>query len=277
MRCTVLQLVLDSYLEASLEARSRAALEEHMKSCRDCRELLGIARGDLELPGQLGNEFAQSVFRRTAGPACMQARDLLCQFCDGQLSGLDFELVAAHVENCGACRGLEAALSGLRRDLPEMAEIQPDGRFAEAVLRRISTAVAQQSRHGPRFRDWWLALVRRPRFSWEAAYIGTLLMVIAFTNPLAPSYGSLRSLSLRQVAPIQRVSSDLPQIWDMWTVTADQTLKAVAGTWLQGASAVQRLASSTATAAVTTSADLFQKLANLWRSLLRDVRPLPQR
>jgi hypothetical protein len=117
--------------------------------------------------------------------------------------------IAAHVRRCFDCRDwLEAFAAGARTwtslpggeftdqvlartsgleavvsDLPQLAHMDPGPGFAERVL--LATSLKPEP-HGWRARaaaGWW-ALVRRPRFAWEAAYVATVCWVLLFGNPV---------------------------------------------------------------------------------------------
>lgn len=217
MNCRDVEERLDACVEGTLTDEECAALEKHVDSCSECRRLLAAARGEIEFPAKDRREFTESVLGRTAGASCVRARELLCDHVDGHLGFGDSELVRGHLDQCKACADLAVSLSELQNELPAMAEIEPDPFFAAAVVRRLSALRERPADPWGRARQWWKKLVRRPRFSWEAAYIFTLVLVLAFGNPFSPSYGSLRSSSSQLAAPgaaWQRVSKQIPQVWE---------------------------------------------------------------
>jgi hypothetical protein len=272
MTCTILQPVLDSYLDGTLSPETRKAVDEHMEYCRRCRELLGIARGEFQVTVPNETDLAESVLRRTAGPACVRTRESLCDFADGTLGGLDLELVAGHLAHCEPCLDLAVALSTLRLELPAMAEVQPDGDFAFAVMRRIGEWAPQRGDRRRGFSDWWLAMVRRPRFSLEVAYLGTLLLVVVFGNPLAPSYGSLRLLGRKEPTPMV---VNVPRLYHAWTGTVYETLSDLSATGSRCTSAVHQLASRGAAAVAGSRGlpvTLFGKTMDFCRRILKDLR-----
>jgi hypothetical protein len=75
--------------------------------------------------------------------------------------------------------GLEAVL----RDLPRLADMDPGLGFTERVLRATSMKPAPVGWRA-RASAAWRALVRRPRFAWEAAYVATVCWVLVFGNPV---------------------------------------------------------------------------------------------
>jgi hypothetical protein len=85
--------------------------------------------------------------------------------------------------------GLEAVL----RDLPLLAEADPGLGFSERVLMATSRRSAPAGWRTRVSAAWW-ALVRRPRFAWEAAYLATVCWVLVFGNPVAAIEWSTSSI-----------------------------------------------------------------------------------
>jgi len=66
-----------------------------------------------------------------------------------------------------------------------MAEIEPDESFTDRVL-AATVGLPRRAWHDrprPDSLQWWRRLLRRPRFAWEAAYIGALLFLPALGSP----------------------------------------------------------------------------------------------
>jgi len=245
MTCRVLENVLDSYLAGKLNASSAEAVENHIRSCEDCGRLLALARGELELPA--GEAFTASVLQRTVGSACARARKLLGDRFDGALQPLDAELLGGHLDRCESCRALASALSLLQADLPGMGEIEPDPFFAPAVLRRLAAMQVSRRRLGDRIRQWWAGVVHRPRFSLEAAYIGTLVVILALGNPPSLSFGSFRTLGSNRSLPglaLQQVSVKVPGAFDACAVKGTAAVTSVKEAASEIGWSVQRSASS---------------------------------
>lgn len=191
---------------------------------------------------------------------CDRCRGLL--LADGGAPTMD-DAVRAHVETCADCRSLAAALGAgeeawqdedagafadgvlartsladaIAAELPGLAEMDPGAGFTERILRHTSRRPAAE-----RWRASWLAgwraLVSRPRFAWEAAYVATLALVLAFGNPLSAwEWGSARVQTLAQ-HPIGRAATTLKQDLDAWRAQLDApTRPADAGTTAAGAAA----------------------------------------
>jgi len=82
--------------------------------------------------------------------------------------------------------------------LPRMREINPDPYFVPDVLNSV-----RPLRHDgvglSRILDWLRGLTQRPRFSWEAAYLGALLVFGLFGTPFSPVHDA----SSRLLASLQ--------------------------------------------------------------------------
>ena len=233
MNCRDVEERLDAYLAQALTAEECRELQTHVDSCAACGRLLGVALGQADLTDS-PRGLAEGVFERTSGSPCIRARELLCDHVDGQLGAAETDLLRRHLDHCPACAALWAALSELRVELPGMADIQPDPFFCAAVIRRLSRLETPSADRQSRVRQWWASVVRRPRFSWEVAYVATLLLVFAIGNPFSPSYGS----SLRESVPAAawaRASRQVPQFWETLadrgsSATADVALE-ISGVW----------------------------------------------
>ncbi|MCX6551408.1 MAG: hypothetical protein NTY02_10460 [Acidobacteria bacterium] len=160
-----------------------------------------------------------------------------CDLCRARI--LADEPVAAHLEDCADCRAWHEAyragvevwrgeeidafadgvlvrtsmLDALIAELPSLVEMDPGPGFTERVLLHTSKKPATAI-----WRDRWLALVRRPRFAWEAAYVATLCWVLIFGNPVAAlEWGTSRVSAIareRVTGTVSRIQADL----DTWQV-----------------------------------------------------------
>lgn len=186
MDCQGFEDRLDEFEAGTLSAAEAAAAEKHMRACVRCRKLHSMARGDSSLlPPDLEQDLALSILDRTSGRACSDAGLCLCQWVDGTLSEADQEIVSLHVAHCEDCRALASSLRELREVLPDMVEVDPGPAFLAEVLRatggrHLGTSSAELAR---KVREFCNRLLRRPRFAWEAAYVGALLVLLALGNP----------------------------------------------------------------------------------------------
>ncbi len=173
----------------------RQRAEDHLRICPSCRELARVVCSDIDVPPlPPPKDLMRSILERTSGPACGRAREHLCDFVDGTLAPGYAEILSLHLADCGECSALAESLSELRETLPQLGEIDPGMNFTYSVIR--ATSGRQQEPHmSPwlRIQQWWLRLIQRPRFSWEAAYLGTILLVCVLGNPL----NTFDALSLR--------------------------------------------------------------------------------
>jgi len=153
------------------------------------------------------------------------------------LPAADAELVRAHVQNCTRCAALHATLCWLQRELPPLAAVQPDAQLTSDIL--SVTAGMRQRRtplhHG--VRDWFARLVARPRFAWEVAYVGTLIVVLLFGTSASP-FRSVpeRALAIIQIDPRDAVGGASQRLRDLhggignvgaraWDATAGRALQ----------------------------------------------------
>jgi len=145
---------------------------------------------------------------------------------------------AAHIRQCAACQDwLDAFAAGVQawvsepadafaagviarttgvetvlRDLPMLADMDPGPGFAERVLAATSRKPAPQGWRARVSGAWW-ALVRRPRFAWEAAYVATVCWVLVFGNPVGAIEWSATNIGAvareRLGPPVKELRADL--------------------------------------------------------------------
>jgi hypothetical protein len=186
MDCRSFEERLDVFVAGLLPPKEQNAAEEHLSACARCRRLLNIVRGDEEGPAPLVDpDLLLSILHKTSGAACSNAALLLCDWVDGRLAQDDGEIISLHIDHCPNCRSLAASLQELKEVLPEMAEIEPDelltGRILQATISRPRASRLDRLHFD--IRGWWHRTLRRPRFAWEAAYVGALLILLALGNP----------------------------------------------------------------------------------------------
>ncbi len=193
MSCRDLELRLERLLAGTLPAAEARRCAEHLAGCGLCRDLLELARlGDAAaagagapVPDLAPAVLAQSAIQGEYGAAraCRRAHELLAAGIDEPLAEIDRELLGGHLAACGDCQTLHGVLLELARDLPRLAEVQPDPRFVAEVLRRTLPFDVQ-------IRRWWDALWpqlwHRPRFASEVAYVGVVALALVFATPGSP-------------------------------------------------------------------------------------------
>ena len=203
MNCGEFEDRLEALLDGELDGRERERCARHLEACPGCRELadpLGLAEAPPE-------GLLDAVLASTSGSPCGRAEDLLCGWLDGELDGADRELMAAHLETCSGCHALAAAMTRLAAELPRLAEMRPDPDFVDAVLRAPLPVRV-------RLRRWWAVAwpswVRRPRFASEAAFVGTLALVLVFATPGSPLAAvPNQALGLARTDPRPRIEARL--------------------------------------------------------------------
>jgi len=217
MNCQDLELRLERLLAGILPVAEASLCAEHLATCGLCRDLLELARlSDAAAAGEGGAvpDLAPAVLAHSGiggggrTGACGRAHELLAAGVDDPLAETDHHLLHGHLANCGDCRALRGVLLALTRDLPRLAEVQPDPGFVGEVLRRTLPFDVQ-------IRRWWDALWpelwRRPRFASEAAYVGVVALVLVFATPGSPLAAvPSGALAIAQVPPLPRL--ELPAV-----------------------------------------------------------------
>jgi len=156
--------------------------------------------------------FVRDVLNRTSGSACDRACEQLSDLMDGNLAGMDRELVQAHLEHCDPCRTLAVTLGWLEPLLPRMAEIDPGPAFTARVLERTTgrarledpaTAVPSGAAGlMDKVGRWWERQIMRPGFAAQVAYAATVILVLLTAVPGAPLKNApVKALELVQAGP----------------------------------------------------------------------------
>jgi hypothetical protein len=186
MTCSDFECRLELFAAGMLPPREEESIHRHLDACDRCRSLAGALRGEagmhaLEIPVDL----TSAILCSTSGPACPEGERHLCAWADGMLAQMDRELLALHLEHCFGCRKLADTLAELKEILPGMATLEPDPYFTVDVLKLAMKSRSRENIEPPplKLAVWWRRLMRRPRFAWEAAYIGTILILIILGNP----------------------------------------------------------------------------------------------
>jgi anti-sigma factor RsiW len=186
MDCREFEERMDDFVAGKLPATEREAAECHLSACARCHALhesiLGVAES---LPPNWQDTLTAGILDRTTGPVCGVAERRLCDWIDGDPNENGGAVISLHLSHCPACSALADSLRELNHVLPEMALLQPDASFADDVLKATSDRRAAGGAR-PSFtgvRQWWRGMMQRPRFAWEAAYVGALLVLIALGSP----------------------------------------------------------------------------------------------
>jgi len=183
MNCRNFARILADFHEGALSREERAAAEAHLEICSACRRLRDIARGSIDiLPRDGSGELTRAILDQTSGPVCPRVETGLWDYVRGELNRDDSELIESHLDHCTGCRSVAGNLAMMQQMLPAMAEMDPGESFTREVLRATSKWHPGQSSLPIRLRNWWNRTVQRPRFSLEAAYLGTLILVFCFSS-----------------------------------------------------------------------------------------------
>lgn len=213
MNCERFEARLDDYLDGRLSDIERRAADEHLAQCDACTALLRTL-GDMlanlpatTTPGPQPDALLTSaIVERTSGSPCERAQGFLVELVDGALGSEDTSLVRSHLEHCTRCAALHGALQWLGHELPAMAEIDPGPAFTRGVVASTAGRPAARPQRGPAWREaaaeWWVRMVARPRFAWEAAYVALLVLVVLFGTSVSPFRGvPSRALAIVQLDP----------------------------------------------------------------------------
>jgi len=208
MNCSACERRLEQYEAGTLAEADRLETDRHLRKCAACRALLeALEAGQHQV---IPFDLSEAVLSRTTGSACTRCRSLLGDFVDGFLDGIESELVLSHVGSCVSCNSLFRTMSQMAEVLPGMRELTPDSSFVADVL-RSTRALRPAGPRLPRILDFFRGLAQRPRFSWEAAYLATLLVFGLFGTPFSPAHDAssrlLASLQNREGLVAQADSS----------------------------------------------------------------------
>lgn len=183
MNCAAFERQLERYQAGTLPDVERRRIDQHLCHCPACRVLLEAIQSGGNKAGQV--DIAQVVLSRTTGSTCGRCKSLLGDLLDGALDGVESELVLAHLGSCASCGSLFRVMSEMADVLPRMREMAPDPSFAGEVLTSIR-ALRRERPKLSRALEFFRGLTERPRFTWEAAYLATLLVFGLFGTPVSP-------------------------------------------------------------------------------------------
>lgn len=208
MNCHDFENRLEDFLDGTLPEREMARSAGHVAECGRCRRIVALMSNELDLPAvESPPDLVSGILERTTGSPCDRAGLLLCDYVDGELDGVDRELVYSHLAGCGECNSLAESLARLAVDLPAMANLQPDARFLDDILARTVSARAGERTLWTRLTDACAAAVMRPRFALEGAYVGTAVLLLLVATPFSP-FRDLPSTALAAMSQAPRVVAD---------------------------------------------------------------------
>jgi anti-sigma factor RsiW len=229
MSCTKFEACLDRFAENALTDEELRIVEQHLQECGKCSRLAAVIRGDLNLlEPAAGKLLTESILDQTTGSACRKVKSLLAACPEGQWEPQVFSRVEQHLEFCPPCAALVAVLKEMETVLPSLAVLKPDTDFVDQVIRRTTARKLVRKTREPawakRLGGWWEWCLARPRFSWEAAYVGTLIVVlvfgvsgVSFQNVVARPLSTVES----ELAPKLEATSDVFRAG--WQKTGERT------------------------------------------------------
>jgi len=235
MNCAEFQECLFEWLEGRLEAAEVERMQFHAAGCLRCRELEELAAGDAGLPAvEPPDDMVASIMAQTTGGACDRALLLVSERLDAGSADVTGSIEAdplleMHLESCAECARLAGALERLNRELPAMAEMEPDPGFvgdvmaatvgaavpvrAVAPLQEATPVPHLVSRPAFDWREWvqslplaapvhafFERLSQRPRLAFEGAFVGTLAFLLVIGLPSA----GVAELPTRLVAEVRQ-------------------------------------------------------------------------
>ena len=218
MDCVTFKEKLADFLEGNLTREAHEAAKRHLSFCTDCRREFDIVRGHINLlPEEEQASLTHAILARTSGHACERAQQILCNYMDNKLGDEESHLVALHLEHCSNCKTIAGTLAELGEILPGMAELDPGSYFTDAVLQETSMLARPRAGRLKGLKEWWTGLVQRPRFAWEAAYVGTLIFVLLFGTPVMAlrDFQSNRNSGFqsRMREAVTSISRIVPETW----------------------------------------------------------------
>lgn len=260
MDCSGFERRLADLSSGRLSAVERRTAEAHASGCAECSEMLALAL--LPVPAELEiaeSVFVESVLARTSGAPCESTTLRLPELVDRSLEPRERTLVSSHVAGCARCRGLVAVLTALSRELPSLAQVRPDARFVDDVLRRTLPVHVQLRRWWGRVWPQWL---RRPRFASEAAYVGLLVLVLIFATPGSPLEAvPQRALAVARQPVVSEVNLGeylSERVGAVRAIAAESSGAETVGSWIAAGS-------DTAAKADEVVTDTAEGFATFWR------------
>jgi anti-sigma factor RsiW len=237
MNCRRFAEILADYHEGKLFPDERAAVDAHLATCSGCRRLFEIACGDVDIiPEDARDALTRSILDQTSGAVCPRVETYLCDYLQNELGVEESQLVAAHLDHCDGCRSVAKDLAMMQEVLPAMAELDPGESFTHEVIEVTSRMRPSRPGLQVRLSAWWERAVQRPRFSFEMAYVGTLVLVFVLSGLV---------LAFREIAPgnssstaIQSPSKYLRSVWTETGTPVSNQVNAIAAATVTGGRAV---------------------------------------
>lgn len=252
-------------LDGGLTRSDREEVLGHLEDCADCRGLVAALAAAGEAPVDAG--LCEAILARTSGAACGSARSRLCAWLDGELDGVETDLVDGHLGRCGECAGLARALERIQAELPRLAAIDPGPRFVERVLSRTSRRRPPEPLHA-RVASAVARLLDRRRIAWEGAFVATLALV----TPVLPPRSPLAELPGRALDLVRESSPQSSRALGQLRGTVND-LEATLVSGARGAWATT--AADVVEDSIAVSSALARRSRNAWEAIRRRLGTFP--
>jgi len=191
MNCGEFEALLYSSIEDSIGHVDAVRMTAHEASCPRCRALAALLSGtEVSASAEAVEGLAESVLAQTSGRPCEDVAVLLAE---GESDTGSAALWPVHVKTCKDCLALQGALARMLREIPSLAEHDPEVSLVDSVLKATARRRPIVARR--RSRDsLWLRFVQRPRAALEGAYVAAMLLLILTGLPWALSVSPVRTL-----------------------------------------------------------------------------------
>ncbi|HZI94427.1 MAG TPA: zf-HC2 domain-containing protein [Patescibacteria group bacterium] len=242
MTCHEFERQLDEIVGKTAPVETLRDAARHVATCTQCEELAEIARASLggivTVDGVDTAGMVNRILSLTSGPACGAAGERLADLVDGALTATERSLVIGHLGGCEACADLAATMSWMSEPLASLCEIDPGESFTAGVMRATAPPAIAIPAPGrldalrPRFDNlgrWWAGVMARPRFTWEAAYVGGLVVWLLFGAAFSPFHAvPERALELARLNPVSALGDTVqPASFgeQVWQATGERMLQ----------------------------------------------------
>jgi hypothetical protein len=196
MDCSRIHELLDAYLAEALPPDEAAGFREHLASCAECADVVGVLTG--AAPAMPDDLVVRPVVAATTGRGCSRVHEILA----GEPSATDQEREWAreHATGCTHCRQVASVLDELPEILPGFASLDPGPDFTAEVLLATLDEPSLWDVFITRVGDYARRWQQRPAFAQELSYALTLALVLITVVPGSPLQDLPRqALSVLQV------------------------------------------------------------------------------
>ena len=200
MHCDHLHEFIDDYLSGDLGATELAAIDEHIESCAECRDVVFVLRSSRGQP-VADDLVVRPVLAATTGRSCARVQDVLAGDPDARPEERGW--AGEHVHGCASCADVLLVLRELPVILPTFAEVDPGPDFTADLLLVTLPQPSLWSVFRTRVRDHFERWKRRPEFAQEFAFALTIALVLLTMVPGSP----LRELPRQALSVVQMSDS----------------------------------------------------------------------